>query len=57
MNQTKGQILPNMEDFRKAIVDPINEASSSGKYYIDINSGELHRILGGYPQKGHSMPS
>lgn len=25
--------------------------------YIDLNSGEIHRELGGYPGKKHSMPS
>ncbi len=25
--------------------------------YIDLNSGEIHRELGGYPGKNHSMPS
>jgi len=31
-------------------------AQNSGNAYVDVNSGELHRDLGGYPGRNHRMP-
>ncbi|CAN7178415.1 hypothetical protein LJR251_000300 [Rhizobium rhizogenes] len=50
-------VMPNKEDFRKALSDEIEAAIRAAKTHIDINAGELHRQLGGYPGKSHSMPS
>ncbi len=33
------------------------QAERRGDSYIDINSGELHRKVGGYPGPKHTMPS
>ncbi len=32
-------------------------AERRGVPYLDINSGQLHRKVGGYPGKNHNMPS
>ncbi len=32
------------------------QAELRGDSYIDINSGELHRKVGGYPGPNHRMP-
>jgi 5-methylcytosine-specific restriction protein A len=32
-------------------------AQRRGMPHIDINAGELHRRLGGYPGRSHQMPS
>lgn len=45
------------EDFIKAINEERAKAKSAGKQYVDINSGEIHRKLGGYPGKKHCMPT
>lgn len=47
--------MPNMEDFRKEIMEQLNEAKNEGKEYIDITSGDVHRKLGGYPGRNHAM--
>lgn len=49
--------MPNKSDFRKALSDEIEAAIRAAKTHIDIKAGELHRLLGGYPGKDHSMPS
>ncbi|URJ45189.1 hypothetical protein MF628_004974 [Paenibacillus polymyxa] len=52
-------VLPSKDDFKKEIQHQIDVARSNGAKYIDINSGEVHRKLGGYPGKDgkHAMPS
>ena len=45
------------EHFRKALQGQLARAEKQGKHHIDINSGELHRELGNYPGKNHSMPN
>jgi hypothetical protein len=45
------------EDFRKGIGDRLREASATGAGHLDINAGKLHRELGGYPSRGHRMPT
>lgn len=45
------------KEFRDEIYKKIEKAKEMGLHSIVINSGELHRNMGGYPGKGHSMPS
>ena len=47
--------MPNKQDFLTEIQCIINEAKGRGVTYIDINSGDVHRHLGGYPGKNHAM--
>ena len=38
----------------------IKRAAQQGRTHVEVNAGELHRMLGGYPAKAgrrHSMPS
>ncbi|NKL24037.1 HNH endonuclease [Rhizobium leguminosarum bv. viciae] len=49
--------MPNKDDFRRALSEEIEAAARAGRPYADINAGELHRLVGGYPGYGHSMPS
>lgn len=49
--------MPSTDDFRQAIRKTIREAERRGASHIDINSGEIHRALGGYPGPGAAMPS
>ena len=45
-----------MDDFRTEIQAQIRRATASGVRHLEINSGELHRKLGGYPGTNHRMP-
>ena len=49
--------MPSTEDFRRALRSCFQEEELRGSTHIDINSGQLHRKLGGYPGSGHQMPS
>ena len=43
------------EDFRQALDGKLRTASASGAPHLDVNAGELHRGLGGYPGPAHRM--
>jgi hypothetical protein len=51
--------MPTREEFRAELLAQIDRATKQGRPYIEVNAGELHRVVGGYPPKGvssHSMP-
>jgi len=49
--------LPNMDTFRAAINDIFRQAGELERSYVDIEAGQLHRGVGGYPNGGnHRMP-
>ena len=51
------QSLPStMNNFQKELADRFSRALEDGKTSIKVNSGELHRALGGYPGPNHRMP-
>ena len=52
--------MPTVKDFRIEIAELIRRATKQGRPEVEINAGELHRSVGGYPPKAgenHSMPS
>ena len=53
--------MAKTEDFREALQAQIHRAQKQGRRHIEVNSGELHRTLGGYPPKAGertaNMPS
>jgi hypothetical protein len=49
--------MPTAEEFQKELDARFRLAADAGAPNIEINSGELHRKLGGYPQAGHQMPT
>ena len=52
--------MPATKDFRAELTAQIRRASNQGRPHIEVNAGELHRTVGGYPPKAgwsHSMPS
>jgi len=56
-NRSAPQSLPpTMNNFRKELADLFSRALEDGKTSINVNSGELHRVLGGYPGPNHRMP-
>ena len=52
---------PTKDEFRAELRAQINRARQQGRPHAEINSGELHRTLGGYPPKvgepAAAMPS
>ena len=48
--------MANAEQFRSRLETLLADARSQGRAVVDINAGELHRALGGYPGPHHSMP-
>ncbi len=52
--------MPTTDDFRVELRAQITRAQRQGRPHVEVNAGELHRTLGGYPPKhgsSHSMPS
>jgi hypothetical protein len=45
------------DDFDNALAARFREAAASrGADYLDVNAGDLHREVGGYPGRDHRMP-
>jgi len=45
------------DEFRKELRAMLDRARRQGRPYVEINAGELHRVIGGYPGAGtHRMP-
>lgn len=52
--------MPTRDEFRAELQAQISRAKRQGRPHVEINAGELHRTLGGYPPKNrgsHAMPS
>jgi len=45
-----------MDDFRSELRAQIDRAERRSAPHVEINSGELHRVVGGYPGQDHRMP-
>jgi len=58
--QMANQLLPSArsgaEAFHEALEKLFQDAARSDESSIEVNSGELHRIVGGYPAPNHNMP-
>jgi 5-methylcytosine-specific restriction protein A len=49
--------MPTKDEFRAELRLQLRAAELRGATSVEINSGELHRKLGGYPGASHQMPS
>jgi hypothetical protein len=49
--------MPNIDDFRTELRQQFERAQAQGRAHIEVNAGELHRTLGGYPGADHRMPT
>lgn len=49
--------MPSKEDFANELQAIIERAIRQERTHVEVNAGELHRTLGGYPAFSHSMPS
>ena len=49
--------MPTQETFRRELSAQIRRATEQGRTHIEVNAGELHRVVGSYPSPGlHRMP-
>jgi len=48
--------MVSRETFKIVINIKLNVAQSYGLPHLDINAGELHSFIGGYPNANHRMP-
>lgn len=48
--------MPTADEFRSRLRSLLQAAVLEGKPYMEVQSGKLHRLLGGYPGSTHSMP-
>jgi hypothetical protein len=46
----------NADDFSSALKNEFFVAQRKGNKFVDINAGNLHRQVGGYPGTSHRMP-
>jgi len=44
------------DNFRSVLRNLLKEAEQLGFVAVEINSGNLHRRVGGYPSQNHRMP-
>lgn len=52
--------MPTTDDFRAELAAQIDRATKQRRPHLEVNAGELHRAVGGYPPRAgesHSMPS
>lgn len=49
--------MPTAEDFKHELFRMMAEGQKAGSEFVEINAGELHRRLGGYPGRDHRMPN
>lgn len=49
--------MPTADQFRDRLNAKLREAERRGLTDLEVNSGALHRELGGYPGSNHQMPS
>jgi voltage-gated potassium channel len=47
---------PGRDAFADAIAEQLTRAGRQGRDHHEINAGELHRMIGGYPGPSHRMP-
>jgi hypothetical protein len=48
--------MPTEQDFRTEVRGLMWEAQTASASFVDINSGQVHRAVGGYPGPNHRMP-
>lgn len=52
--------MPTADDFRVELTGILQRAERQGRPHVEINAGELHRLVGDYPSRDdnqHAMPT
>lgn len=52
-----GSMPPTTEQFAHEAGAQISRAGHQRRPHVEINAGELHRLLDGYPGHSHRMPA
>lgn len=47
--------IPSAANFRSELSAQIDRATRQGRPHVEVNAGELHRVVGGYPGENHRM--
>jgi len=47
---------PMQADFQRALDDIFERSARDGRTRVDVEAGDLHRMVGGYPGPNHRMP-
>lgn len=47
---------PTAWDFQNRLTAILNDARRSGKSYVDVKSGNLHKQVGGHPSPNQTIP-
>ena len=53
-------MIPNTKDFELKLSELLTDAQRQKWKFIDVSSGNLHQLIGGYPSskdENHAMPS
>ena len=50
-------MIPTSKDFQDELNKIFRHAQSQNLPSVEVNAGDLHRRVGGYPGKTHRMPS
>ena len=49
--------MPTKDEFDAELRARFRRARERGADSVEVNSGEMHRALGGYPSQKHQMPT
>lgn len=49
--------MPTADEFRTELRSQLRRAELAGASHVDINAGDLHRRVGGYPKPTPRMPN
>ena len=49
--------MADADQFRGRLSARLRAAERDGLPHVDVNAGDLHREVGGYPGAGHQMPN
>jgi 5-methylcytosine-specific restriction protein A len=49
--------MTKADQFRDRLGARLRAAEREGVPHLDVNAGDLHREVGGYPGAGHQMPN
>jgi 5-methylcytosine-specific restriction protein A len=48
--------MPTAQEFRSALLERFKAAERDGRNAVVVNTGDLHRQIGGYPSPSPRMP-
>ncbi len=49
--------MPTADDFKDELFRMMSEAQNAGNEFVEVNAGELHKRVCGYPGSDHRMPN